>query len=158
MFPGVPTPEAAAQAAKTARVLELAESGLTSGEISSQVGLSRRAAYQLARRHGRGVKSMARDSSESADAAVQDVLAGASATDAAIDAGISAETLRRRMRQMGVSARTNPAERRDGRVARAVARVLAGESVPAACQAEHCASSGVYTELEKHKKKRVLAR
>lgn len=138
-------------AAREKRVAELVEQGMTALEIATALGITRQTVYVALKKLGikaRRDQVRSEEFTRRARAAVDDIAAGASVVDAAIDHDVGRHIVEREMRARGIFAHP-AAGRRDGRIARAIARVDAGATIPDACAAERCSTSGVYKTMKR---------
>lgn len=131
------------------QMVALAEAGRTVREIAAEMSVD---AETVRRRlWERGVKAHNEQpiSEDEAAAAANDVVNGASYAEAAADIGRSEQRVAARVRAMGIVSTATSAGRDRGRMARAIARVEAGESVPEACHAERCSTVPVYQHFKR---------
>lgn len=138
LFPGrsVPSKE------RNARIREVVRGGGSASALVAATGACDQTVRRLAKEEGVALQP-ARPSSERWVAAIEAVRAGASYADAAADFAVSEGRLSVRCREAGVHSARTGRGRRDGRVARAIARVKAGETQAQAARAERCARAAL---------------
>lgn len=136
------------------QAITLALDGLSSSEIAVITGMSRANVMQVC--HRVGISIAVRAPKQGAlDAAVMAVAAGAVAIDAAAAHGVSPGYLYRIAADRGVNSDHTSKGRRTGRIARAVARVLADGVAPAQAAAlERTAPHAVHAALRRRKDRR----
>jgi transcriptional regulator with XRE-family HTH domain len=145
-FPNEPSPVSLRKLSRMRQVTILAVSGKPDDEIAAEVGLSISTVQGI--RIRRGILRLRRITDDDLKAAANAVLNGASYSDAAADLGCSADQLANKLRAIGVRS-SSTSSGRYGRTARAIARVEAGESIPAACRAERCSTVSVYVHFKR---------
>jgi hypothetical protein len=129
------------------RVEGLARGGMSAAEIAKVVGISHSYVLSICQERGISTVNPMEISIERYDAAVAAVEAGCSIAEAGADHGISYGALARVVRARGVKPPANGYGRRDGRVDRAVSRILAGETQAVAARAERCSAPAVIARL-----------
>lgn len=146
--------------ARRERIAELANGKMTTGQIAADVGLSRQQVYTVLVDLGL-ITKVARDADISKPDRIQAALAaiqsGVSVVDAAIDHNVGRDAIEREMRRLGIRAKTDLRGRRDGRIARAIARVDHGTEPARAAELERCSASGLYKALRERRKLALAA-
>lgn len=154
LYPGHVLPSMASHAERDSQVASMAATGKTAKQISDALGVRPEFVYAICRRL-QVTLTKAQDRwavyQERAVAAARAVDEGASIVEAAIDHNVSRRRVEREMARSGIVANTNGRGRKDGRMARAVARVVAGASVAEACRIERCSTAAVYVRLKRRK-------
>lgn len=131
------------------RVIIGAVRGLSRKQIVEETGLSMSSVGRFLNERGLDAKREIKINDDKLHRAAGMVRTGSSYAEAAAELGVSVGRLSDRLRSIGVRSTANNGDRMDGRIARAVARVQTGETVPEASRNEKCASVGVYMALRK---------
>jgi transposase len=142
-----PTPGLMDRKSTMRRIVTLAVAGRTQSEIAEEVGCTQgHVSWALSRRGIKAKRDYFYFDEDDIAKATQIVLAGGSYTDAAAEVvgSAGAYQLSRLLRERGVFSTATGRGRMDGRIQRAITRVIAGESVPDACRAERCSTPAVY--------------
>jgi transposase-like protein len=154
LFGDRPLPGALAPGIRDAKLAALVAQGATTRQVSRELEICARTVYKVRRALGLEIARRDPATLRKLNAAVDAVLAGATAVEAAIAQGVSRPRVLRQLKARGGSVpRGRHHSPVDGRVARAVDRVQRGETVTAACLAERCAGPGVYAALKRERER-----
>lgn len=141
-----PSPFTVMVAARNEAIVRMALDGMHKRQISEALGQDAELVSRVCREHG--VKLLSRQQA-AWPKAVAAVAAGASMTEAAVAHGVSPRRLRGKCAAAGVTSSATNSGRMDGRIARAIANVLAGKSPTEACRLELCSLSGLVAALRR---------